>query len=66
MAALALSGDWAAEFHSGSDSGGLLNLGDTADADWTKEFIAVAGGSLTLFIISYVTIKTSLKMNYDA
>ncbi|XP_008321013.1 peroxisomal biogenesis factor 5 isoform X2 [Cynoglossus semilaevis] len=43
VAALALSGDWAAEFHSGSDSGGLLNLGDTADADWTKEFIAVAG-----------------------
>ncbi|XP_071764860.1 peroxisomal biogenesis factor 5 isoform X2 [Centroberyx gerrardi] len=45
VAALALSGDWAAEFVSGSDSAsspGLAGLGDTADADWTKEFIAEA------------------------
>ncbi|XP_049587491.1 peroxisomal biogenesis factor 5 isoform X1 [Syngnathus scovelli] len=45
VAALALSGDWAAEFTSGSDSTstpGLVALGDTADADWTKEFIAQA------------------------
>ncbi|KAM9723545.1 peroxisomal biogenesis factor 5 isoform 2-T2 [Menidia menidia] len=44
VAALALSGDWAAEFLSGSDSvaaPGLAALGD-ADADWTKEFIAEA------------------------
>ncbi|KAM9806871.1 peroxisomal biogenesis factor 5 isoform 3-T3 [Syngnathus typhle] len=45
VAALALSGDWAAEFTSGSDSTstpGLVALGDAADADWTKEFIAQA------------------------
>ncbi|XP_068998556.1 peroxisomal biogenesis factor 5 isoform X1 [Embiotoca jacksoni] len=45
VAALALSGNWAAEFISGSDSAttpGLIALGDTADADWTKEFIAEA------------------------
>ncbi|XP_061145464.1 peroxisomal biogenesis factor 5 isoform X2 [Syngnathus typhle] len=45
VAALALSGDWAAEFTSGSDSTstpGLGALGDAADADWTKEFIAQA------------------------
>ncbi|XP_057690696.1 peroxisomal biogenesis factor 5 isoform X2 [Corythoichthys intestinalis] len=45
VAALALSGDWAAEFVSGSDPAstpGLVALGDTADADWTKEFIAQA------------------------
>ncbi|XP_026173250.1 peroxisomal biogenesis factor 5 isoform X1 [Mastacembelus armatus] len=45
VAALALSGDWAAEFLSGSDSGsapGLITLGDAADADWTREFIAEA------------------------
>ncbi|XP_028280218.1 peroxisomal biogenesis factor 5 isoform X1 [Parambassis ranga] len=45
VAALALSGDWAAEFLSGSDSAstpGLIALGDAADADWTKEFIAEA------------------------
>ncbi|XP_019724730.1 peroxisomal biogenesis factor 5 [Hippocampus comes] len=45
VAALALSGDWAAEFVSGSEStstSGLVALGDAADADWTKEFIAQA------------------------
>ncbi|XP_061675720.1 peroxisomal biogenesis factor 5 isoform X1 [Syngnathoides biaculeatus] len=45
VAALALSGDWAAEFISGSDSAstaGLVALSDAADADWTKEFIAQA------------------------
>ncbi|XP_054638977.1 peroxisomal biogenesis factor 5 isoform X2 [Dunckerocampus dactyliophorus] len=45
VAALALSGDWAAEFVSGSESAstpGLIALGDAADADWTKEFIAEA------------------------
>ncbi|KAM6910330.1 peroxisomal biogenesis factor 5 isoform 2-T2 [Xenentodon cancila] len=45
VAALALSGDWAAEFLSGSDSAptpGLTALGDGADADWTREFIAEA------------------------
>uniref|UniRef100_A0A4W6CED5 Peroxisomal targeting signal 1 receptor n=1 Tax=Lates calcarifer TaxID=8187 RepID=A0A4W6CED5_LATCA len=45
VAALALSGDWAAEFLSGSDSAstpGLITLGDAADADWTREFIAEA------------------------
>ncbi|XP_070691741.1 peroxisomal biogenesis factor 5 isoform X1 [Pempheris klunzingeri] len=45
VAALALSGDWAAEFLSGPDSAsapGLAALGDAADADWTKEFIAEA------------------------
>ncbi|XP_077455594.1 peroxisomal biogenesis factor 5 isoform X2 [Stigmatopora argus] len=43
VAALALSGDWAAEFAPGSDSAstpGLAAMGDAADADWTKEFIA--------------------------
>uniref|UniRef100_A0A3Q3WS55 Peroxisomal targeting signal 1 receptor n=1 Tax=Mola mola TaxID=94237 RepID=A0A3Q3WS55_MOLML len=43
VAALALSGDWAAEFLSGPDSAsapGLASLGDAADADWTREFIA--------------------------
>lgn len=51
MAALALSGDWAAEFLSGPDSAsapGLTALGDAADADWTREFIAEAAGSLSL------------------
>ena len=51
MAALALSGDWAAEFIAGADSTstpGLIALGDTADADWTREFIAEAAGSLSL------------------
>uniref|UniRef100_A0A7N6A6G2 Peroxisomal targeting signal 1 receptor n=1 Tax=Anabas testudineus TaxID=64144 RepID=A0A7N6A6G2_ANATE len=45
VAALALSGDWAAEFLSGSDSGsapGIIALSDAADADWTREFIAEA------------------------
>ncbi|XP_068180705.1 peroxisomal biogenesis factor 5 isoform X2 [Antennarius striatus] len=47
VAALALSGDWAAEFISGSGSDsasapGIINLGDAADADWTREFIAEA------------------------
>uniref|UniRef100_A0A3Q3KRW3 Peroxisomal targeting signal 1 receptor n=1 Tax=Monopterus albus TaxID=43700 RepID=A0A3Q3KRW3_MONAL len=45
VAALALSGDWAAEFISGSESGstvGLVALSDAADADWTREFIAEA------------------------
>ncbi|KAM9852426.1 peroxisomal biogenesis factor 5 isoform 1-T1 [Aulostomus maculatus] len=45
VAALALSGDWAAEFISGTDAAstpGLIALGDAADADWTKEFIAEA------------------------
>ncbi|XP_058504390.1 peroxisomal biogenesis factor 5 isoform X1 [Solea solea] len=45
VAALALSGDWTAEFLSGSESAsapGLIALGDTADADWTREFIAEA------------------------
>ncbi|CAJ1062537.1 peroxisomal biogenesis factor 5 isoform X1 [Xyrichtys novacula] len=45
VAALALSGDWAAEFLSGPDSTsapGLTALGDAADADWTREFIAEA------------------------
>ncbi|XP_034553138.1 peroxisomal biogenesis factor 5 isoform X1 [Notolabrus celidotus] len=45
VAALALSGDWAAEFLAGPDSAsapGLAALGDAADADWTKEFIAEA------------------------
>lgn len=51
VAALALSGDWAAEFLSGSDSGsapGIIALSDAADADWTREFIAEAAGSLIL------------------
>uniref|UniRef100_A0A8B9GZD5 Peroxisomal targeting signal 1 receptor n=1 Tax=Astyanax mexicanus TaxID=7994 RepID=A0A8B9GZD5_ASTMX len=41
VAALALSGDWAAEFLSGADSAasaGQAGL-DAADADWTREFI---------------------------
>ncbi|XP_076827035.1 peroxisomal biogenesis factor 5 isoform X2 [Brachyhypopomus gauderio] len=41
VAALALSGDWAAEFLSGVDptsSSGQAAV-DTADADWTREFI---------------------------
>ncbi|KAI9999724.1 hypothetical protein NQD34_011567 [Periophthalmus magnuspinnatus] len=44
VAALALSGDWTAEFLSGSDSASapLVALGDASDADWTKEFIADA------------------------
>ncbi|XP_047455408.1 peroxisomal biogenesis factor 5 isoform X5 [Mugil cephalus] len=45
VAALALSGDWTAEFLSGPDSAsapGLAALGDAADADWTREFIAEA------------------------
>lgn len=56
MAALALSGDWTAEFLSGPDSAsapGLTTLGDAADADWTKEFIAEAAGSLSLLSIFY-------------
>lgn len=51
VAALALSGDWAAEFLSGPDSAstpGLTSLGDAADADWTREFIAEAAGSSSL------------------
>ncbi len=63
VAALALSGDWAAEFLSGPESAsapGLSALGDAADADWTKEFIAEAAGSLTLlymlFLLSCVSI----------
>ncbi|XP_030639573.1 peroxisomal biogenesis factor 5 isoform X2 [Chanos chanos] len=42
VAALALSGDWAAEFLSGTDSAsspGQVGL-DTADSDWTREFIS--------------------------
>ncbi|XP_008429621.1 peroxisomal biogenesis factor 5 isoform X2 [Poecilia reticulata] len=42
VAALALSGDWAAEFVSGSDSAATNALGEAADADWTREFIAEA------------------------
>uniref|UniRef100_A0A8C6WYG2 Peroxisomal targeting signal 1 receptor n=1 Tax=Neogobius melanostomus TaxID=47308 RepID=A0A8C6WYG2_9GOBI len=48
VAALALSGDWAAEFLSAPDpsssstSAPLVALGDAADADWTREFIAEA------------------------
>ncbi|XP_053288356.1 peroxisomal biogenesis factor 5 isoform X1 [Pleuronectes platessa] len=45
VAALALSGDWASEFVSSSDPAaapGLIALGDAADADWTREFIAEA------------------------
>ncbi|MED6247292.1 hypothetical protein ATANTOWER_021654 [Ataeniobius toweri] len=42
VAALALSGDWAAEFVSGSDSSATNALGEAADADWTREFIAEA------------------------
>lgn len=53
VAALALSGDWAAEFLSGSESAsapGLTSLGDAADADWTREFIAEAAGSCFFFL----------------
>ncbi|XP_066539831.1 peroxisomal biogenesis factor 5 isoform X2 [Hoplias malabaricus] len=41
VAALALSGDWAAEFLSGADSAASpgQTVLDTADADWTREFI---------------------------
>jgi len=50
VAALALSGDWAAEFVAGADSAssasGMAALGDASDADWTREFIAEAAGSL--------------------
>lgn len=48
VAALALSGDWAAEFLSGPESTsapGVASLADAADADWTREFIAEAAGS---------------------
>uniref|UniRef100_A0A8C7YT99 Peroxisomal targeting signal 1 receptor n=1 Tax=Oryzias sinensis TaxID=183150 RepID=A0A8C7YT99_9TELE len=48
VAALALSGDWAAEFLSSSDSAttpGLTSLGDSADSDWTREFIAEAAAT---------------------
>lgn len=48
MAALALSGDWAAEFVSGSDSAATNALGEAADADWTREFIAEAAGNPSL------------------
>lgn len=58
VAALALSGDWAAEFLSGSESGstpGLIALSDAADADWTREFIAEAAGSLTLLQLLFLS-----------
>ncbi|XP_038140340.1 peroxisomal biogenesis factor 5 isoform X2 [Cyprinodon tularosa] len=42
VAALALSGDWAAEFVSGSDSAATNALGEAVDSDWTREFIAEA------------------------
>ncbi|XP_064165694.1 peroxisomal biogenesis factor 5 isoform X3 [Anguilla rostrata] len=45
VAALALSGDWAAEFLSAPEttsSSGQLGLGDAADSDWTREFITDA------------------------
>ncbi|XP_036394055.1 peroxisomal biogenesis factor 5 isoform X2 [Megalops cyprinoides] len=45
VAALALSGDWAAEFLSGPDSAsspGQLGLSDVSDTDWTREFITDA------------------------
>lgn len=48
VAALALSGDWAAEFLSGPESTsapGVASLAEAADADWTREFIAEAAGS---------------------
>lgn len=57
VAALALSGDWAAEFLSGSDSGstpGLIALSDAADADWTREFIAEAAGRLSLLHLFFL------------
>lgn len=56
VAALALSGDWTAEFLSGTDSAstpGVVGLGDAADADWTREFIAEAAGILS-FLISTI------------
>lgn len=46
VAALALSGDWAAEFLSNADSAaspGQAGL-DPADADWTREFISDVEG----------------------
>lgn len=49
MAALALSGDWAAEFISNADSTappGQAGL-DPADADWTREFISDVAGQYT-------------------
>ena len=64
VAALALSGDWAAEFLSGADSAssasGMAVLGDASDADWTREFIAEAAGSLifiSLLIIFHISIS---------
>uniref|UniRef100_A0A8C9TIH4 Peroxisomal targeting signal 1 receptor n=1 Tax=Scleropages formosus TaxID=113540 RepID=A0A8C9TIH4_SCLFO len=45
VADLALSGDWAAEFLSAPDSTsapGQVGLGDSSDADWTREFITDA------------------------
>lgn len=66
MAALALSGDWTAEFLSGADPAstpGLTALGDAADADWTKEFIAEAAGSIRLlnliFLLSILRVKSA-------
>lgn len=46
VAALALSGDWAAEFLSGADSAvSPAQAGfDAADADWTREFINEVAG----------------------
>uniref|UniRef100_A0A3Q2G7I9 Peroxisomal targeting signal 1 receptor n=1 Tax=Cyprinodon variegatus TaxID=28743 RepID=A0A3Q2G7I9_CYPVA len=50
VAALALSGDWAAEFVSGSDSAAATNaLGEAVDSDWTREFIAEAAGNLSFY-----------------
>uniref|UniRef100_A0A8C2Z153 Peroxisomal targeting signal 1 receptor n=1 Tax=Cyclopterus lumpus TaxID=8103 RepID=A0A8C2Z153_CYCLU len=85
VAALALSGDWTAEFLSGPDSAsapGIIALGDAADADWTKEFIAEAAGSLsycysfflhsgyTLWLMKpsshYTTLKLSDHWEYQA
>ncbi|XP_061092121.1 peroxisomal biogenesis factor 5 isoform X2 [Conger conger] len=45
VAALALSGDWAAEFLNAPESTaspGQLGLGDASDSDWTREFITDA------------------------
>ncbi|KAG9344958.1 hypothetical protein JZ751_009498 [Albula glossodonta] len=45
VAALALSGDWAAEFLSTPESAsspGQLGLSDASDSDWTREFITDA------------------------
>lgn len=56
VAALALSGDWAAEFLSGPESAaapGLASLSDAADADWTKEFIAEAAGIMAFNTILF-------------